>query len=132
MIPDSAAPSPETRQPSSRARRRLQPAHEVRARRRRIVGWTIVGISCLLMVNALVGDNGYLATVRAQRDYDALDASLARIRFENQQLRDRIRRMRQDPTALEEAARERQGLIKPGETVVIVKDPPARGSAPDR
>jgi cell division protein FtsB len=95
-----------------------------------MVGWTIVGVSCLLMVNALVGDNGYLATIRAQREYDALDASLARIRHENQQLRDRVLRMRHDPTALEEAARERQGLIKPGETVVVVKDPPAPSGAP--
>ncbi|HSG00156.1 MAG TPA: septum formation initiator family protein [Vicinamibacterales bacterium] len=105
-----------------RTRRRLQPAHEVRARRRRIIGWAIFAVSGLLMVNALIGDNGYLATIRAQREYDALDASLTRIRFENQELGREIRRMRDDPTALEEVARREHGLIKPGETVVVVKD----------
>ena len=80
------------------------------------------GLSCLLMVNALVGDHGYLATLRAQREYDALETSLARIRSENQELRNGIRRMRNDATALEEVARGEQGLIRPGETVVIVKD----------
>lgn len=132
MLPDADLPSPDTRPSSRRARRRGQPAHEVRARRRRLLGWSIVGISCLLMVNALVGDNGYLATIRAQREYDALDASLARIRSRNQQLRDQVRRMRHDPTALEEAARERQGFIKPGETMVIVKDPPAPRGTSDK
>jgi len=109
--------------PSRRQRRRLQPAHEVRARRRRVVGWTIFGVSCLLMVNALVGDNGYLATLRADRESAALEDSLASVRYENQMLRSEIRRMQDDPTALEEVARREQGLIKPGETMIIVKDP---------
>jgi len=108
---------------SRRQRRRLQPAHEVRARRRRVIGWTIFGASCLLMVNALIGDNGYLATLRADRESAALEASLASIRSENQALRNQIRRMQDDPTALEEVARREQGLIRPGETMVIIKDP---------
>ena len=105
MLPVTRDTSAGDREAPRRGRRRLQPAHEVRARRRR-----------------LIGDNGYLATIRAEREYDALDASLARIRFENQDLRREIRRMRDDPTALEEVARREQGLIKPGETVVVVKD----------
>ncbi len=122
MLPVTRDTSAGDREAPRRGRRRLQPAHEVRARRRRLIGWTIFVVSGLLMVNALIGDNGYLATIRAEREYDALDASLARIRFENQDLRREIRRMRDDPTALEEVARREQGLIKPGETVVVVKD----------
>jgi cell division protein FtsB len=121
MSREQATPASE-RPASRRARRRIEPAHEVRARRRRLLGWSVFGVSCLLMVNALVGDNGYLATVRAQREYDALDARLARIRYENAELRNRIRRLQDDPTALEEVARGEQGFISPGETVVIVKD----------
>jgi len=122
MIPVPPADGAGSPLPRRRERRKLQPAHETRARRRRLIGWAIFGVSCLLVVNALVGDNGYLATLRAEREYDALEASLARIRYENQELRNEIRRLRDDPTALEEAARREQGLIKPGETVVIIKD----------
>ncbi len=132
MIPDPATPSHEDRPPSRRARRRLEPAHAVRARRRRLLGWAVFGVSCLLMVNALVGDNGYLATVRAQREYDALEASLAKIRYENLQLRNGIRRMHDDLTALEEVARGEHGLMRPGETVVILKDPSRDTPAPNR
>lgn len=79
------------------------------------------------MVNALVGENGYLATLRADREYAALEADLATVRQQNQQLRHDIERMRDDPTALEEVARRDQGLIRPGETVVIVKEPAPAG-----
>lgn len=119
------------RRPASGRTRPLRPAgHERRARRRRRIAWAVFAVSFVLMVNALVGDNGYLATLRARREYDALEASLARTRYENQELRGQIQRLRDDPTALEEVARGQLGLIKPGETVVIVKDPPGSGSDP--
>jgi cell division protein FtsB len=92
--------------------------------------WGLFGVSSILMVNALVGDTGYLATLRARREHDALVESLARIRQENQDLRERARQLREDPAALEEAARRELGLTRPGEVLVIVKEPPA--AAPSR
>lgn len=130
MIQASEQPAADHRPASGRNRTLRPAANERRARRRRLIAWAVFAVSGVLMVNALVGDNGYLATLRARREYDALQASLARIRYENQQLRDQILRMRDDPTALEEVARGQLGLIKPGETVVIVKDPPGSGSRP--
>jgi cell division protein FtsB len=76
------------------------------------------------MVNALVGDTGYLATLRAAREYDALVDSLARIRRENQELTERARQLKEDPAALEETARRELGLTRPGEVLVIVTEPP--------
>jgi cell division protein FtsB len=109
-----------------RGRRTARPASEVRAARKRLAGWTLFVVSCGLVVNALVGEHGYLATLRARRDYDALEAALTRTRADNQQLRDAIRRLRTDPAALEEEARRRLNLLEPGETLVIIKDvPPA-------
>ncbi len=128
MIQASDQSSADRRPATGRARSVRPAAHERRARRRRRLAWAVFAVSGVLMVNALVGDNGYLATLRARREYDALQASLARTRYENQQLRDQILRMRDDPTALEEVARGQLGLIKPGETVVIVKDPAGSGS----
>ena len=75
------------------------------------------------MVNALVGENGYLATLRARQEQVALATLLAKVRLENQQMRDEIRRMHEHPAAaMEEAARRELGLIRPGETLVIIRD----------
>jgi len=82
------------------------------------------------MVNALVGENGYLATLRARQEYQSLTAEVSRMRLENQQLRNDIRRLRDDPAALEEAARRHLQLLKPGETLVIIRDHRPASQAP--
>jgi len=88
------------------------------------------------MVNAVIGENGYLATVRARRTTAALQADIARVRLENQRLLDQARRLKSDPAALEEEARKDLGLIRPGETLIILRDaapaaPAATPTAPD-
>lgn len=126
--PDSPAPDPGPRPP--RVRRQLRAPHEVRARRRRIAGYTVFGLAFVLMVNALLGENGYVATVRAEREHAAVAAALAAQRRENDELLAEIRRLRDDPAALEEAAR-RLGMIRPGETLIVVKDARPAAPAPD-
>ena len=91
-------------------------------RNRRIVQLLLVLIVTVIVVDGLVGDRGLLAMLRARREYDDLAASIARQRAENARLRDTARRLRDDPTAIEEIARRELGLIKPGERVFIVKD----------
>ena len=82
----------------------------------------LVFVACVILVDALVGDRGLLASIRARREYDELAATIARERTENAQLREEARRLKEDPSALEEIARRELGLIKPGEKVFIVKD----------
>jgi cell division protein FtsB len=76
----------------------------------------------VLMVDAVVGDRGLLAQRRASRDYEALTRSLELKRMENARLQEEARRLKNDPTAIEELARRELGLIRPGEKVFIVKD----------
>ena len=107
----------------SRGRRELYNIPDSRERRRRWVTYALFLGSCALMVNALVGENGYLATLRARQEHAALATSLAKVRLENQQMWDEIRRMKEHPAAaMEEAARRELGLIRPGETLVIIRD----------
>ena len=54
--------------------------------------------------------------------YDQAAAATLRQRAENQWLREEARRLREDPSAIEEIARRDLGLIKPGEKVFIIKD----------
>jgi cell division protein FtsB len=94
---------------------------------RRVVQLLLLLVAAIIIVDGLVGDRGLLAMLRARQEYDQLAASIARQRAENAKLRDQARRLREDPTAIEEIARRELGLIRPGERVFIVKDvPPAK------
>ena len=109
------------------APRRRSPALTRPTRNRRIVQWLVVLVASIIIIDGLVGDRGLLAMLRARHEYDELAAALSRQRAENARLRDQARRLREDPTAIEEIARRELGLIKPGERVFILKDiPPAK------
>jgi cell division protein FtsB len=88
----------------------------------RIIQLLVLVVATIIIVDGLVGDRGLLAMLRARHEYDQLAGSIARQRAENARLRDQARRLREDPSAIEEIARRELGLIKPGERVFIVKD----------
>jgi cell division protein FtsB len=90
-------------------------------RTRRIVQALLLFIAAVIVVDALVGEQGLFAMLRARRQAEELAASIARQRAENARLREEIRRL-YDPAALEEVARRDLGLIRPGEKVFIIKD----------
>ena len=127
MLPeqDQATGAGKDRRP--RVRHRLRTPQEARAWRRRMTGYVLFAAAFVLMVNALVGENGYLATLQARGERAKLLDQVARMRIKNQELRGEIHELRTNPKALEEAARRELNMIKPGETVVILKDaPPAK------
>jgi cell division protein FtsB len=93
-----------------------------RQRRGRIVRYLIVAVGCVLIIDALVGDRGFLAMLKARQQYRAVETSLAGARADNAQLRERARQLREDPQAIEEIARRELGLIRPGEKLFIIKD----------
>jgi cell division protein FtsB len=74
------------------------------------------------MVNALVGENGYLANLRARQEHQELEGKLNRLRRENQQYLEQVKQLKGDPATLEETARRVLGFVKPGETLVIIRD----------
>jgi cell division protein FtsB len=94
---------------------------------RRIVHWLLMFVASLIVVDGLFGERGLLAMLRARQEYEQLAATLARQRAENARLREDVRRLNDDPRAIEEVARRELGLIRPGEKVFIIKDvPPAK------
>jgi len=94
----------------------------------------LIFITLVVLVDALVGEKGSLATIRARREYDELADQIARTRAENGQLREAARKLREDPATIEELARRELGLIRPGETLFIIKDvaPPSPSPPPKR
>jgi cell division protein FtsB len=101
-----------------------------RARNRRLLHIGLILFALAVVLDALAGDRGLLAMLRVRGQYTALASTLARERAENARLADRARRLREDPTAVEEVARRELGLIKPGERVFIIKDVPPPSPKP--
>jgi cell division protein FtsB len=90
--------------------------------RTRLLNYVLGFVTVVLVVDALVGDRGLVDTLRARRQHAALAAALAQKRQENARLRDDIRRLKEDPGAIESLAREELGLIREGEVLFIVRD----------
>jgi cell division protein FtsB len=110
------------------SRQAIKTQTDQRAQRgRRILTGVFFFVACVLVVDALVGDQGLVATFRARKQYDELTSELTRLRSENAGLREEARRLREDPAAIEEIARRELGLMSPGETLFIIRDvdPPA-------
>jgi cell division protein FtsB len=110
----------------------MPPDRAPRAKKRgaRLLRLAVIFITTVALVDALVGDKGLIATMRARREYTELTARLARMRLENAGLRESARRLREDPDAIEELARRELGLIRVGETLFIIRDVAPAGSSP--
>ena len=119
----SPAPATPVRKEAVQPLRRKQPvAPPASPRWRRSLNSLLLFVTVVLVVDALVGDKGFLETLRARRQARALAQSLQDKRQENARLRDYTARLRSDPRAVEEIARRELGLIRPGEVLFIVKD----------
>jgi len=79
-------------------------------------------VAAIVVVDAIVGDKGLMAMLKARRQYRALEVALDTATSENARLREEARRLREDPAAIEEIARRELGLIRPGEKLFIIKD----------
>lgn len=100
-------------------------------RRRRMVQYLIVLIGCVLVIDSLVGDKGVLQILKKRQEVRELDQALAAARAENARLFQEMERLKNDPAALEDAARRDLGLIKPGEKLFIIKDAAPTNARPD-
>lgn len=102
---------------------------DARGRRQRTITWILLAAVGVLLVNAIIGENGYLSTVQARQEEAVLAHAVARVRTENQHLQTDRKQLQDDPRAIEEAARRELGMVRPGEAVVIVqKAPPVTAS----
>ncbi|MCY3846737.1 MAG: septum formation initiator family protein [Acidobacteria bacterium] len=115
--PERAAGATALQTAETRVARRL-------ARQRR-VRWGLAVVASLLIANALAGERGVVARLTAGRTHADLVAGIEEVRRENAALRERIRRLREDPGEIEAIARRELGLMRPGERVFVVKRPPA-------
>lgn len=94
---------------------------------RRTIHLVLIFACVVLVVDALVGEKGFVEALKARRQHRDEARSLEDLRRENGRLREVVRQLNEDPSAIEALARKNLGLIKPGEVLFIVKDAkPAR------
>ena len=117
------APATNPRPSKEPARRRREPAVQGSSQsRRKGVQILLLFVTLVLAIDGLIGEKGLLESIRARRHHRDLSASIERLRAENTQLREEVRRLLEDPSTIESLAREELGLIRPGELLFIVKD----------
>jgi cell division protein FtsB len=91
--------------------------------RRRQVVWAAVGVALVLAVGSLSAEGGFRRYARLKRDLHALEERNAKLTAENARLKREVQRVRTEPAALERAARENLGLVRPGEIVFNLEAP---------
>jgi cell division protein FtsB len=102
-------------------RKRVAPAPPA-VFQRRTIHLLLIFVAVVLVVDALVGEKGLMESMRARRQYREVAASLDAVRRENAQMREEVRRLKEEPAAIESVAREQLGLIRPGELLFIITD----------
>ena len=105
-----------------RARSRRPAAPRSGSRTGRLIQLAIAAVALILVVESLFGSRGLSAMLEARRQYQAVASDVERLRAENLRLRGEARRLREDPAAIEEAARRDLGYAAPGEKVFILRD----------
>ena len=123
-------PTPETPRPRIRRTEGAEPLRRKsmslprphRPLWRRALNYLLMFATAVLVVDALVGERGLVATTRARRQAAELQAAVDQVRAENALLRETAKQLESDPNAIELVAREKLGLIREGEILVIVKD----------
>ena len=93
-----------------------------RPTRRRTTRFLVILVTVVLVGNAVVGERGLIAMIRAADQFEHLSQIIAVLQAENEGLREDGRRLREEPRTIEELARSELGLIRPGETLFIVTD----------
>lgn len=93
-----------------------------RKRRRRIVEAVVLAIGFLMLADSLIGERGVLAMKRARIIHDRQQQAVDAEQRETDRLQEELRRLADDPAAIEDAARRDLGMMKPGEKVFMLRD----------
>jgi len=108
--------------PAPLRRKRVLPAPSRPAGRRKWLNLLLSFVAVVLLVDALVGEEGLMDRLRARDVLAKAAAQLEALKRENATMREEKRRLNEDPAMIEAIAREQLGLIRAGEMLFIVKD----------
>ncbi len=96
---------------SSKARRELT-----------LIAFCLTSLSLLGLL--IFGGGGYLQVRTVRERLNELKRQNHELRLENQNVREMIRRVEEDPAEIERIARKELNLAQPGDWIVTLTDPP--------
>ena len=91
-------------------------------KKRRFVQCFLLLVSSIFIADALLGKGGLIDSLEARKRFSQLQQEIFQLQSENKTLRIRARRLREEPSAIEETARRELGLIKQGELLFLLND----------
>ena len=91
--------------------------------RRRTTRFLVLLVTVVLLGNAVVGERGLVALVRANHELTAVFQLIDSLRAENDRLREEVRMLLEEPRKIEELARRDLGLLESGEKMFIIPGP---------
>lgn len=90
--------------------------------KRRRLAWAAIAALGLALLS-VADETGFRRYFRLRREVVALEARTSRLREQNEKLAREIEALGKEPRALEQAAREELGFVKPGELVLNLEAP---------
>src|SRR6201996_6564929 len=99
--------------------REMMTAHLSRSGRRVATGAAIL-IAGLLGYHAVFGANGISAYEQKRHQHQVLQQEIGALQQENGRLQDHVQRLKSDPKAIEQAARDLLRYAKPGEVIYAI------------
>ncbi|MCC6163750.1 MAG: septum formation initiator family protein [Acidobacteria bacterium] len=93
--------------------------------RRRTVRAVLVVVLGLVLCDGVFGERGLLANMELERRNAQQRQANEELAQQNDALTQEARRLREDPSAVEELARGELGLLRDGELLIILHDTPA-------
>jgi cell division protein FtsB len=76
-----------------------------------------------LLASFTLGEMGLIKYFRMKAQYDALNVEITALKQDNAKLSGEVRALKYDPDHLEQIARDKLGLARPGEIVYYYGDP---------
>ena len=116
------------RQSSPAKPRRAAGSDAVSAVRRRMMRTGLVLVLVFAVVDGVFGERGLLANMDVRRRIAVQQSTIDELTKRNDAITEDIRRLREDPSAVEELAREELGLMKDGELLIILRDTPEKAA----
>jgi len=102
---------------------------ELNQKLRRSFLWGVgVLVGLYLLVPLIIGDMGLVKYFKMRKTYHRLQEEIQQLSDENQKIEDEVRALRADPVKIEQLARARLGLVRPGEVVYQFEPGPSADS----
>lgn len=97
------------------------------------VRYGLAVLAALLLAGLIyltISEDGFIKTRALRQEKVRLEGELAKLTEENDRLRQRIERIKNDPAYVEDEARKKLGLVKPNEIIYRLAEEPDLGYAP--